>query len=407
MDLKKTLYVFTSCFPCDELGEIYLWDELPYLADAFDSVYFLPQSGTAAIKPLPKNCFVIPAPVIKKNSITISIFFLALTWVFSDLCKLLKKKLFLKLFVYNYSLMKQLIIKANYYSKIIKDNHSGDIFLYAYWFSDFATITALIKKRLPSTKALSRAHGFDIFEDQTAYNFISFRNLQFKYLDSVLSVSKTGAEHLKSKNVLFESKIKYEYLGIHSQFEIPIISGERFEIVTCSFISKNKRIELMFEILKNISFDLTWHHIGDGEGFEEIIELAKKLPVNIKTVFHGRMKNNEIMEFYRNKKINLFVSLSYSEGLPVSMMEALSFGIPIMSTDTGGCKEICNDDTGFLIEKEFDPLEVAKKIVEFKKSNKNTDRFHLQCRSYWQKNFNAQHNYTKFSQHVINLFKGH
>lgn len=73
MSLKKTIYVFTSTFPCDEHGEIYLWDELPHLTNAFDFVYFLPQNGTFAIKSLPENCFVIPPPIINKQKLSISL----------------------------------------------------------------------------------------------------------------------------------------------------------------------------------------------------------------------------------------------------------------------------------------------------------------------------------------------
>ena len=56
------------------------------------------------------------------------------------------------------------------------------------------------------------------------------------------------------------------------------------------------------------------------------------------------------------------------------MMEAQSFGIPIMSTNVGGCSEICNEQTGFLIEKEFDPKEVAQQLEAFKNSKKKHHR---------------------------------
>ena len=102
MSLKKTIYVFTSSFPCDAGGETYLWDELLYLAKAFDAVYFLPQNGTVSIKSLPENCFVIPPPIIKNQKSTFSIFFQAIKWVFSDFNLLVRKKLVSNLFIYNY-----------------------------------------------------------------------------------------------------------------------------------------------------------------------------------------------------------------------------------------------------------------------------------------------------------------
>jgi glycosyltransferase involved in cell wall biosynthesis len=403
MSLKKTIYVFTSSFPCDEHGEMYLWDELLYLANAFDSVYFLPQNGTVSIKSLPENCFVIPPPIINKQKLSISILLKAIKWVFSDFNLLVKKKLVSKLIVYNYSLLKQLLVKANYYSSIIKNSHSENVYLYAYWFSDYATIAALVKQMLPQSVAISRAHGFDVFENQTEYNFIPFRKLQFKYIDSVFSVSKAGANHLKKNNPTYEKKIKSSYLGtLNDTNQINPIS-EKFQIASCSIIRDVKRLHLMVDILKHIEIPVTWHVIGNGPDFENIQKLVTTLPNHIEVVFYGLLSKEEIDLFYKTTAINLFISLSSSEGLPVSMMEAQSYGIPIMSTDVGGCNEICNDETGFLIDPDFDARDVSNRIREFSNSSKNTHEFHQKCKQYWEMHFNADVNYKEFTSSINHL----
>jgi glycosyltransferase involved in cell wall biosynthesis len=109
----------------------------------------------------------------------------------------------------------------------------------------------------------------------------------------------------------------------------------------------------MIDILKYINFDLTWHVVGNGPDENNLKKMIENLPHNIKVVFHGYLNKIELNQFYKTESINLFCSLSSSEGLPVSMMEAISYGIPIMSTDVGGCHEICNENTGFLIQKDF------------------------------------------------------
>jgi glycosyltransferase involved in cell wall biosynthesis len=403
MSFKKTIYVFTSSFPCDDYGELYLWDELLYLAKAFDAVYFLPQNGTVSIKSLPENCFVIPLPIIIKQKLSISILLKAIKWVFSDFNLLVKQKLVSKLIVYNYSLLKQLIVKANYYSSIIKNSHSENVYLYAYWFSDYATIAALVKQILPQSVAISRAHGFDVFENQTEYNFIPFRKLQFKYIDSVFSVSKAGANHLKKNNPTYEKKIKSNYLGtLNDTNQINPIS-EKFQIASCSIIRDVKRLHLMVDILKHIEIPVTWHVIGNGPDFENLKKAATLLPNHIEVVFYGLLSKQEIELFYKTTAINLFISLSSSEGLPVSMMEAQSYGIPIMSTDVGGCNEICNDETGFLIDPDFDARDVSNRIREFSNSSKNTHEFHQKCKLYWEMHFNADVNYKEFTSSINHL----
>ena len=60
------------------------------------------------------------------------------------------------------------------------------------------------------------------------------------------------------------------------------------------------------------------------------------------------------MNYYNTYEIDLFVNLSTIEGVPVSIMEAQSSGIPVLATDVGSSKEIVDDDNGFLIPKDFE-----------------------------------------------------
>jgi glycosyltransferase involved in cell wall biosynthesis len=98
--------------------------------------------------------------------------------------------------------------------------------------------------------------------------------------------------------------------------------------------------------------------------------------------------------------VNLFVSVSETEGLPVSMMEALSFGIPILSTDVGGCKEIVNEKTGVLIPLSTSPSAIAGIITDFRKSKENGADFRKGVREFWEKNFNMSNNYRQFFEKV-------
>ncbi len=179
--------------------------------------------------------------------------------------------------------------------------------------------------------------------------------------------------------------------------------SEKFQIASCSIIRDIKRLHLMVDVLKYIEIPITWHVIGNGPDFENLQKITRTLPNHIEVIFYGLLSKQEIDLFYKTNAINLFVSLSSSEGLPVSMMEAQSYGIPIMSTNVGGCHEICNNETGFLIECSFDSQDVSNKITEFHNSNKNTNEFHQRCRLYWEMNFNAELNYKEFVTSIDNL----
>ena len=262
----------------------------------------------------------------------------------------------------------------------------------------------MIKQYNKSCKVVTRGHGFEIFEDQTKDNLVPFRKFQYKYLDKLFTDSKEGLTHLNNINKQININ-DISYVGT-KDCGIGLFNCDLpFTIVTCSFVREIKRLHLMSNILKHLNFDVNWHVIGEGPDLNLVMEKNKILPSNITVVYHGKKSRDEVLEFYKENHINLFVSLSSSEGLPVSMMEAISFGIPLMSTDVGGCKEICNEKTGFLIPLNFDNSIVANNITKFKNSVKNSINFRYGCRSFWKQNFDAQKNYHDFSRKIINLDK--
>jgi glycosyltransferase involved in cell wall biosynthesis len=250
-------------------------------------------------------------------------------------------------------------------------------------------------------KAITRAHGGDLFEERGSLSGkILFRNFQGRYLDRILSVSKTGTDYLQHKYPKFKEKIETVYLGSPNHEHLnPINNGERFVLVSCALVRNIKRIHKIAEMLQLIDFPLTWYHIGsqnlqakNDPTIPIYIDNVEKLKLktNIEFVPKGNMSNEEVMKFFSEVPIDLFISLSEAEGVPVSIMEAISFGVPILSTDVGGCKEIVTDETGILVPLETEMEVIAKKITEFKTSHKNTAEFRSNVRLFWENNFNSK-----------------
>ena len=201
----------------------------------------------------------------------------------------------------------------------------------------------------------------------------------------------------------YHTKIKLSYLGVlDNGINSLDDKGKTFTLVSCSNIIKLKRLHLIIEILRNIHFDIKWVHFGAGDIEEEIKKMAEELPPNVKTVFNGHMKNEEVIEFYKSNPVNLFITTSETEGLPVSIQEAISFGIPVIATNVGGIAEIVNEQTGFLIDKNFKPTVVAEIIEDFKISNKNSKKFREGVRQFWKGSFDAEKNYQLFYEYLIN-----
>lgn len=381
--------------------EDWLKDEIELTYLNYKSISIIPNKYSSENINLPKNCRVINFQDLKIKKLDFLEIINCLKIVFTDFFTYNSPIKFLRLLRYNLSLIKSLQLKAKQIASE-KDLIYKDTVVYAYWAGDLATTACVIKQYYKSCKVVTRGHGFEIFEDQTKDNLIPFRRFQYKYLDKLFTDSKEGLSHLNNVNKKIDIN-DISYVGTRD-CGIGLFNCDfPFTIVTCSFVREIKRLHLMSNILKHLNFDVHWHVLGEGPDLNLVMERNKNLPSNITVVYHGKKSRDEVLEFYKVNHINLFVSLSSSEGLPVSMMEAISFGIPLMSTDVGGCKEICNEKTGFLIPKKFNHKMVSHKIEEFKSSEKNTEKFRFGCRKFWEENFKADKNYSDFSSKIISL----
>lgn len=274
---------------------------------------------------------------------------------------------------------------------------------YSFWFYDCIYLAWLKKKGLIS-KAISRAHGGDLFEDRTSLKGkILFRHFQLNYLDAVLPISETGRSYLKKQYPEAKAEIKTVFLGSVNHGINPF-PPEIFTLVSCASLRHHKRIHRIAEMLQYIDFPIRWIHFGDEnlnsddpkiEDYKINKEKLKGFK-NIEYMPMGLTPNEAILDFYSRTPVSLFISLSSVEGIPVSIMEAISFGIPVLSTNVGGCSEIVTEQTGILIPLETDMKSVADQIRSYRHSDKNTALYRSGVRAFWEKHFDAEINYNEF-----------
>ncbi len=126
----------------------------------------------------------------------------------------------------------------------------------------------------------------------------------------------------------------------------------------------------------------------------------------MKCRFAGEVKNRELMDFYARTPVDCFVNTSSSEGLPVSIMEACSFGIPVLATDVGGTSEIVREGkNGFLLKPDFAPGELAQRIRELiRMPQSEKQALRGASRQIWQDNFCSETNYRKFARALLSGF---
>ncbi len=291
----------------------------------------------------------------------------------------------------------------------INFDKNDQIVLYSYWFYIPARIIVALKEyfanRGVTTIQISRAHRFDIYENKTRP--LPQRKLLLKEMDRVFACSRDGADYIKTKYPEYADKIEVSLLGTYDHGVEEYDMDSTFSVVSCSRVTNIKRVHLIAEavlILQKKGYPIKWTHIGDGPQMQEVRAL-----VDGKVIDHvrllGAISNIEVYDYYKTNNCSVFINVSSSEGLPVSIMEATSFGIPVIGTDVGGTREIAVDNvTGKLLKGNPTAEEVADALESLYLMDKQEYMFLRQStREFWNSNFNAINNYRAFINEIENL----
>jgi glycosyltransferase involved in cell wall biosynthesis len=96
--------------------------------------------------------------------------------------------------------------------------------------------------------------------------------------------------------------------------------------------------------------------IGDGEDMNKLLKERHQLNLDSSVVFYGYSKNPIPLL----AESSIFLMTSKYEGNPISIIEAMSVGLPIISTNVGGISDVVNNKNSFLLRKNAKPKEIAK-----------------------------------------------
>ena len=117
---------------------------------------------------------------------------------------------------------------------------------------------------------------------------------------------------------------------------------------------------------------------------------------NISYEMPGFVPVEEIMQFYVEHCIDCFLTTSSTEGCPVSVQEAMSFGIPVIATAVGGIPGMI-DGNGILLSQNPQPQDISDAIKQlYGMSDKEKEEMHGRARELWEKKYNAAVNSEEF-----------
>lgn len=218
-------------------------------------------------------------------------------------------------------------------------------------------LITLVVARLSGVRCISTPHGFGNLSGWKMKLYIGLGNFALRFFDAVVPLSPQLSAELR-KSGISESKIRYIPNGVdlseidrRAVIDTGIVGNK--EVQTIGFIGRlvpgKEILQLLqiFEALWAANNCLQLIIVGDGEQRQELEKFAATLSAGEHIHFLGfRADRLDIL-----RQFDLFAMTSSSEGIPRSLMEAMSVGVPVVAYDIPGVDQLINhDDTGLMVQ---------------------------------------------------------
>lgn len=171
----------------------------------------------------------------------------------------------------------------------------------------------------------------------------------------VLTPSHASAQELAAAGGPAAGKIKVIGIGIQptppqdpariAELRGRLLGGRQKLVLTIARLSHQKGIDILVQLVRRataVRDDIKFVVVGDGPQAEQAVAWAKEAGIYDHIVFAGRSDEPHLYL----AAADLFLLPSRWESLPITIVEAFRHGLPVIATDTGGVKELVNDDVG-------------------------------------------------------------
>jgi colanic acid/amylovoran biosynthesis glycosyltransferase len=298
--------------------------------------------------------------------------------------------------------------KYRYLKRKLKEA-SDFIIIYSYWFDTVAYAAALLRRKGQVDRLFTRAHGGDVYEERRKNNYMPLRRQFAIDFDTVFAVSEKGCSYLQCQYSIPSDRLELARLGVVAENRpgSPSPPGN-LNILSVSFCVSVKRIDRIIDALALVAqragqdLSINWTHIGDGilkQNLQERAAQALNQFENVTFQFLGHLPNHKVLQYLETQPTDVFINSSESEGVPVSVMEAMSYGVPVMAPSVGGIPEIVNIKNGKLLSNEPSISEIAKALLAFEHFKKEDTR--EAARETIKLHYNAAKNYSGFVQNIL------
>jgi len=407
----RKVVILTSAFPYLP-GEQFLEDEIPYWSEAEGvEVILMPATASGAVRDIPEdieiNLSLVGSSPLSRHrlmkmlwlppAVTSRLFICEIRYLLSS------NRLSLKNVLYALQACANVLIFQKKLNKYISKEGCIDI-VYSYWNESLAYAACLLKRHGKVGSVISRAHGFDLYESRRKTHYMALKRQFIADFDKIFLLSEEAKSYFEQTYGTAAGILGIAPLGVPLPSKVSARSraGEA-HIVSVSFCVAIKRLD---KILAAVSLFSDWHpeiqvkwtHIGDGPLLCELknkcaAEVFSRPRLNIELL--GLKSNSYVKNFYSMQPVDVFINASESEGMPVSIMEAMAAGVPAIAPNIGGMANLITHENGKLLTTTPSIKEMTCALEEMLLGD-NQEGLRLKAREHISSNFNATRNYSNF-----------
>jgi glycosyltransferase involved in cell wall biosynthesis len=185
------------------------------------------------------------------------------------------------------------------------------------------------------------------------------------------AVNNKVVEHYhfaENKMVTIRNGVDLNHYGFHKNqnhiTDRTIPANSHSPVVLCvARLSEPKGLDILLDAMQKILSELPECKciiVGDGPSREKLLKKTQDLGISDSVQFTGHV--DEVRPYYESS--DMFVLSSLREGLPFVLLEAMTYELPCIATDVGGCAEvIVNGETGFIVRPR-QPDDLARAVVK-------------------------------------------
>lgn len=405
--MKPILYLITNDFPFGNGEASFILPELPYLKEKFDVTIISHSLDDEQTCFLDEDIKVIHYN--RKVSLIWKIFdsicYFGSFAAYREMLDIFKSgeriagRLFESLLFFE---------EARRFKRFLLKNHVIDpekpAIVYCYWFTYYCLTMAEFCRKHPAIKVITRAHRYDLYDEGSRYGRQPFKQYMNKWLDAVIFIAEHGRQYYINKYGVPQRTEQYQLfrLGVSPIGESHVWQSNKkeFLLVSCAIIIPRKRVRLIVDALTHITdIPIRWVHFGDGSDYDELCRYAhEKLDGkdNITYDLKGYVPSEKIMDFYGKNYVDAFITTTASEGCPVSVQEAMAYGIPIIGTAVAEIPYMIQGN-GVLLPETPTVTEIVNGIRYLYFQNQDMiDAMRKKSRQLWEDNFCLDTNTTEF-----------